>query len=78
MICTCDKCINDDPVSDEELKEVIAEFMTSPRCSIKGKAAQAAVAALVLRELNFCRTCSGPMTVDSRCRKCYVSPLKGF
>jgi len=75
MICTCDKCQSDDPVSDEELKEIIDAFMHSPRCSIKGKAAQAAVAVLCFRELGFCRTCNGSMTVNSHCKKCYKGPF---
>jgi len=70
MICNCELCVADAPVSDEELREVIGAFMEQPRCSIYGKAAQAAVAALVLRDLNYCSICQGRNVVTKRCPKC--------
>jgi len=66
-ICTCNVCRDDDPVSKEELEEVVAAFMDKPRCTVQGKAAQAAVAALCLRELNYCPMCKQRMTVMTRC-----------
>lgn len=70
MICTCDICRNDAPISDEEIMEIIGEFMNHPRCSVKGKAAHAAVAAKVLRELAFCEICEGRVIVARRCPRC--------
>lgn len=67
MICTCDTCRKDEAVSDEELHKVVEKFMNKPRCSVEGMAAQAAVAALCHRDLNFCPMCKTQITISRRC-----------
>ena len=67
MICSCEICRRNEGVSDDELREVVAAFMNKPRCSIQGKAAQAAVAALCMREIDVCPMCKVKMTVRRRC-----------
>lgn len=67
MICTCNVCRDDEAVSEEELRKVVEKFMDKPRCTVEGMAAQAAVAALCLRDLNYCPMCKEQVTVSRRC-----------
>ena len=67
MICTCEICRQDEAVTKEELEKVVEKFMNKPRCTVEGMAAQAAVAALCLRDLNYCPMCQGQMTIMRRC-----------
>jgi hypothetical protein len=76
MMCTGAKCSDMGPVSNEELQEIVAEFAKAPRCSIKGKAAQAATAVLCYRDLLNCPMCQAPYPdVTPRCRNCYKGPF---
>ena len=76
MICTCAKCRDMGPVSNEELLEVVAEFSRASRCSTKGIAAQAAVAVLAMRDMENCPMCHATYpAVERRCRNCYKGPF---
>ena len=76
-LCTCNVCRDDAAVSEEELHMVVEKFMNKSRCSVEGMAAQAAVAALCLRELSYCPMCKEQMHVSRRCHnsKCEYTGL---
>lgn len=67
MICTCAICRDDGPVTEEELHKVVEKFMSKPRCTVEGMAAQAAVAALCHRDTNYCPMCKEQITISRRC-----------